>query len=52
MDAEFDVDIARCPIHHGVDHHVHVPTLAVDQNQTHDISPELELVEIPLLPEA
>src|SRR5437899_2709184 len=30
-------------------HRIHVPTLAVHQHQTHDITPELELAEIPLL---
>ena len=49
MDSECDVRITRCAPHHRIHHGVHIAALAIEQNQTDDIAPEFDFVEIALL---
>ena len=51
VDAELDVRVPALAAHQRVDHRIHVPALTVQQQQPHDVAPELELVEVPLFPE-
>src|SRR5690348_10459353 len=52
VDPEGDVDVASLAPDQRIHHRVHVPALAVQEEQTHDVPPELELVEVALFPEA
>src|SRR5689334_5335932 len=52
VDPELRVHVAPVAAHDGVDHRVHVPALAVQQEQADHVAAELELVEGTLLPES
>src|SRR4029077_14621337 len=52
VEPELDVHIPALTAHQGVDHGVHVPALAVQQQEPYDVATELELIEEPLLTQA
>src|SRR5947208_6220876 len=52
LDPELDADVPALAAHQRVDHGIHVPALAVQQQQPPDVATELELFEQALLAQA